>query len=61
LDSKSPPASADPADDLTGLRLDGPAISQPGDVWQLDRHRLVCGDALQRDPYERLLARTLPR
>jgi DNA modification methylase len=59
LDGKPAPATDDPADDLTGLSLDGPAISQPGDVWQLDRHRLVCGDALQRDPYERLLARDL--
>jgi DNA modification methylase len=55
LDGKPAPAATDPADDLTGLRLDGPAVSQPGDVWELDRHRLVCGDALQSTSYERLL------
>src|SRR5437870_4964891 len=40
LDGKSMPAANDPADDLTGLD-DGPAVSQPGDVWELGRHRLV--------------------
>jgi DNA modification methylase len=54
LDGKPAPA-ADPADDLTGLRLDGPAVSQLGDSWQLGRHRLVCGDALQSTSYEALL------
>jgi DNA modification methylase len=52
LDGKPGPATDDPVDDLTGLGLDGPAVSQPGDVWQLERHRLVCGDALQSNSYE---------
>src|SRR6202022_4276982 len=51
LGGKPGPTTADPADDLTGLRLDGPAISQPGDSWELGRHRLVCGDALQSTSY----------
>jgi DNA modification methylase len=55
LDGKSAPATADPADDLTGLGWDGAAVSQPGDLWQLDRHRLVCGDALRSDAYRLLL------
>jgi len=59
LDGKPTPATDDPADDLTGLSLDGPAVSQPGDIWQLDRHRLICGDALQRGPYEVLLGADL--
>ena len=42
LDGEPDPASDDPADDLTRLSLDGPAVSRPGDVWQLGRHRL-CG------------------
>jgi ParB-like chromosome segregation protein Spo0J len=61
LDGKPPPATDDPADDVTGLRSEGPAISQPGDVWQLDRHRLVCADALRSDSYELLLGASLPR
>lgn len=32
-------------------------ISRPGDVWELGKHRLVCGDATQASSYEQLLAR----
>ena len=31
-------------------------ISRPGDVWELGKHRLVCGDATQAPSYEQLLA-----
>jgi DNA modification methylase len=31
------------------------AVTQPGDVWQLGRHRLICGDAQDADVYARLL------
>jgi DNA modification methylase len=55
LDGKPGPATDDPADDLTGLRSEGPAISEPGDVWQLDRHRLVCADALRSNSYKLVL------
>ncbi len=55
LDGKSSPAASDPADDLTGFTLDGSAISQIGDIWELGRHRLLCGDALKGSCYERLL------
>jgi DNA modification methylase len=55
LDGKPGPATNDPADDLTGFRLDGPAVSEPGDVWELGRHRLVCADALQSTSYAALL------
>src|SRR6516165_3032007 len=30
-------------------------VSQLGDLWHLDRHRLVCGDASSREAYEVLL------
>ena len=52
LDGKPALATTDPADDLTGLGSDGPAVSQPGDLWHLDRHRLLCGDALCSEAYE---------
>lgn len=45
----------DPADDLTGFTLGGPAVSHLGDIWELGRHRLMCGDARRADDYERLL------
>nr|CUV26230.1 conserved protein of unknown function [Ralstonia solanacearum]CUV34248.1 conserved protein of unknown function [Ralstonia solanacearum]CUV38251.1 conserved protein of unknown function [Ralstonia solanacearum]CUV62057.1 conserved protein of unknown function [Ralstonia solanacearum] len=31
------------------------AISRPGDVWVLGRHRLLCGDATVAENYDRLL------
>jgi len=34
---------------------EGPAVSRPGDVWILGRHKLVCGDALDEATYEALL------
>jgi DNA modification methylase len=55
MDSTPKSTAADPADDLTHFCLDGPAVSRPGDVWELGRHRLVCGDASRRETYERLL------
>lgn len=33
----------------------GPPVSRVGDIWQLGRHRLVCGDALDADTYTALL------
>lgn len=34
----------------------GPAVTQPGDIWQIGEHRLVCGNALTTSAYEALLA-----
>ncbi|MEM6900520.1 MAG: ParB N-terminal domain-containing protein, partial [Pseudomonadota bacterium] len=34
---------------------DGPAITKLGDIWQIGPHRLICGDALQAETYDRLL------
>jgi DNA modification methylase len=53
LDGKA--KTDDPTDDVSGLSLDGPAISRLGDRWELGRHRLVCGDAHRHDDYQRLL------
>lgn len=47
---------ADPADAVPDV-VDGPAVTRPGDVWQIGRHRLICGDALSPETYTRLLAR----
>jgi hypothetical protein len=35
----------DTADDLPPLPDDGTVVTRPGDIWVLDRHRLVCGDS----------------
>jgi len=33
----------------------GPAVSRPGDVWIVGKHRLLCGDACDQTSYETLL------
>ena len=48
-------ASADPADEIDDSCLDGPAVTQCGDIWQLGKHRLLCGDARNSDDLRRLL------
>lgn len=44
----------DPAD-VVPEPASGPAVTQPGDVWHLGRHKLVCGDALDAETYQMLL------
>lgn len=51
--AQQPPT--DLADHVTDLASKGPAIAQLGDVWQVGRHRLACGDAQRRETYEKLL------
>ena len=47
-------AAVDPADDLP-VPQSGPAMTQPGDVWLLGKHRLICGDARSPDTYAALM------
>lgn len=48
------PQKPDPADAVPEVA--GPAITRPGDIWQIGPHRLICGDATDPDTYARLLA-----
>ena len=50
----APPAKADPADQIPPI-APGQAVTQPGDIWQIGRHRLICGDATHVAVYDRLL------
>ncbi len=43
-------------DDLVPEAVPGPAVSLPGDLWQLGRHRLLCGSALEATAYTTLMA-----
>jgi DNA modification methylase len=47
--------SEDPADELDDSCLDGPAVTEFGDLWHLGKHRLMCGDARSSDDLTRLL------
>jgi DNA modification methylase len=52
--SRKPEACApDAADDIPAVL--GPALTRPGDLWQLGPHRLICGDARDAAAIERLL------
>lgn len=47
MDTVAPEDPGDPEDDVVPVLV--PARVQRGDIWQLGRHRLVCGDALEPD------------
>jgi DNA modification methylase len=51
--SESPPGTADPADEQRPLAAD--PVASSGDLWQLGRHRLFCGSALERSSYQTLM------
>ena len=51
---RAPEAPAAPADVIPPMV--GPVVTQSGDLWQLGRHRLICGDARSEADYDRLLA-----
>ena len=46
----------DADNDCPEPHADTPAISQLGDLWQLGGHRLLCGDATDRDAIDQLMA-----
>ena len=47
VEGLTPEEPGDPEDDW--LPEAGPPRCRPGDVWQLGRHRLICGNALEPD------------
>ena len=55
IEGLDPEQKGDPADDRLPRDEDGPPVTRLGDVWQLGRHRLICGDALKADTYARLM------
>ena len=55
--SRSGDVEQDPADIMLGQSE--VSISSPGDCWQLGKHRVLCGDALDQGSYDRLMNRQL--
>ena len=47
----------DPADSVPAVEPGAPIVTQPGDLWQLGRHRIFCGDARDPASYACLLGR----
>lgn len=47
------PNGDDGLDDFPALA--GPAVTRPGDLWQLGRHKLLCGNARSSDDLARLM------
>ncbi|MFC5067300.1 site-specific DNA-methyltransferase [Flaviflagellibacter deserti] len=45
---------SDPADEAMPAPQ-GPAVTLPGDLWLLDGHRIICGDARDPEVYRRLM------
>lgn len=45
----------DLADDVPPIPAAGAAVTQPGDLWELGSHRLLCADATDAASYSRLL------
>jgi DNA modification methylase len=52
--SLSTAGNPDPADEPPAA-LNQTPVSRPGDLWQLGRHRLLCGNALDQAAYDRLM------
>jgi DNA modification methylase len=50
---------ADPADETIPLNSQEPAVTTPGDIWICDQHRLVCGDATNKDSYSAVMGTDL--
>ncbi len=43
------------ADEIPEIEEDSAPITQPGDLWQLGKHRLLCGDCTKPDDVKRLM------
>ena len=52
----TPKINEDEADFQPAIEPDRPIVARPGDLWYLDQHRLLCGDARKIDHYQHLLS-----
>jgi DNA modification methylase len=50
-------SKADNEGEPVELPGDKPVVSQPGDLWEIGEHRLLCGNSLDPASYQRLLGR----
>jgi hypothetical protein len=47
--------TGDESDEVPTIDRCAPAVSRLGDLWRIDDHFLLCGDALKKDSYVKLL------
>jgi DNA modification methylase len=47
--------STDDEDEIPALEHPATAITRPGDIWHLGRHRLICGDSRTRSAFDSLM------
>jgi DNA modification methylase len=55
LDQESTQSAMTAADATLEGAEPGPAVTQPGDLWILGRHNILCADALEPNSYTRLM------
>ena len=55
IDIRLRASADDEEDEIPRIDQRSPPITKPGDIWVLDQHRIVCGDALQAENYSLLL------
>lgn len=48
-------SAPDEVDEIPEVDREGPAVSRPGELWQIGEHVLLCADALKPESYRRLL------
>ena len=56
IKSLDKPAKAASDDEADTVPSPGPLMTQPGDLWRLGSHRLLCADARDEAAYARLMA-----
>lgn len=59
LDPSGPKPKLDAVDQVPALDPDRPPVSEVGDLWLLDDHKVICGDARSPEAYEQLLGDAL--
>ena len=59
VDGSGQPLKQDPADVIP--KVEATAVSQPGDLWVLGEHALLCGDALDPNAYAELMGQDRAR
>jgi hypothetical protein len=59
LQGQDEPERADPDDDVPPLNPAEPVVTMAGDVWICGQHRVVCGDATNKEHYAALMGTEL--